>query len=127
MRKIVTTFEIVTPESAELGDVAETGWEDEEGVEISPDDADTDIGETVVDVAVRFLKNNGGELPSSSQFHPGMWYSQPDSQIDYRTGAEKRLSFHLVDFSEQEQRDVFERMTGKPSPFAEFVHRLLNE
>ncbi len=33
---IRTTYEIVTPESADYGDAAERGWEDEEGEKLQP-------------------------------------------------------------------------------------------
>lgn len=59
--RILTTYSTVTPESAEHGDVADSGWIDEDGVPMGDDD------ESAVDDAVKFLKDKGVE-PSSSAY-----------------------------------------------------------
>ena len=74
-KRIATTYQIITPESAEQGDYDSQGWEDEEGESMIPDQYDAEDGITAVDKAVKFLKNNGGNEPSSSQFNTGVWYS----------------------------------------------------
>lgn len=104
--RIAVSFATTTPESAEAGDYAETGWEDEEGHDCEPADED----ETAADLAVKFLKGEGGTEASSSHFHKDVWYTQPDGSTDYRTGEEKILSFHLKGFTVEEQKEVFERM-----------------
>ena len=64
-RKLIrTTYEIITEESAAEGDVEEAGWEDEEGVEVEPDEYDLEEGKTVVDLAVDHILSEGHvELP----------------------------------------------------------------
>jgi hypothetical protein len=112
-KKIVTTYQIVTPESAEQGDFADQGWENEEGESMLPDQYDEGI--TAVDKAVKFLQDNGGSEPSSSQFNYGVWYSTPDSDHnnDYFTkGIEKYYSFHLKGFTPEEEKAIFDKMKG---------------
>jgi len=106
MKHIKTTYEIVTPESAELGDVEESGWSNEEGESMEPDSRDTGEGITAVDKAIDFFEDKCVE-PSSSDFHPGVWYTDADSDIDYRTGAETRESYHLYEFTEEEQERIY--------------------
>lgn len=103
--RIRTSFSVVTEESVEAGDFAETGWEDEEGQVIEADEEGD-----LIDAAVEWLDDQGGTEPSSSHFHKGTWYSTPDPNINYRSGESKYLSFHLVNFSEDEQREIFEAM-----------------
>jgi hypothetical protein len=91
--KVRITYEVVTPESAEEGDAAERGWIDEDGTDYTVEDA------------IQLLQ---GKEPSSSHFHPGVWYSDIDGDVDLRTGAETRQSYHLDGFSEDEQRAIFD-------------------
>lgn len=81
MGLIRTTFEVVTPESAEEGDAAERGWVDETG------ERHTVAG------AIRELE---GCEASSSAFHPGIWYTEAEGTTDYETGAVTTRSYHLV-------------------------------
>jgi hypothetical protein len=99
--RIRISYEVITPESAENGDVEERGWIDEEGTEHS------------VESAVELLTREHYVSPSSSAFHPGVWYSDADSDVDYRTGAETHSSYHLAGFSEQEERAIFAAVTKK--------------
>ena len=92
MGLIRISYEVVTPESAEDGDVAERGWEDEDGEEHD------------VESAGRFLQ---GTEPSSSHFHEGIWYTDVDGDVDFTTGAETRRSYHLSGFSVDEQGQIF--------------------
>ena len=89
---IRTTYEIVTPESAEDGEAAESGWKDENGMHYT------------VQEAIRLLE---GSEPSSSSFHPGIWYTQR-GDTDYRTGGEESDSYHLVNWPEKLQRKVYD-------------------
>ena len=116
-KRIATTYQIVTPESAEAGDFSDQGWEDEEGVSMIPDQYDAEDGITAVDKAVKFLKDKGGNEPSSSQFNVGVWYSTPDPDRDYHTGEETYYSFHLKGFTSEEEKVIFDKMrTGKNLP-----------
>lgn len=108
--RIRVTFETVTEESARDGEVAERGWEDEEG-EPMLDEDDPDR-EEVVENAVEYLTSNGATEPSSSAFHRGVWYRQTDADINYRTGAARYRSYHLVGFTAEEEREVFEELFG---------------
>jgi hypothetical protein len=83
-----TTYEIITEESAANGDAEECGWEDEEGTEYSIDE--------VIDLLERCE-------PSSTIFHKGIWYSN--------SGKYKNISYHLSDFSEDEEKEIFQSIS----------------
>lgn len=87
------SYEIITPESAEDGDVEERGWEDEEGTEY--DD---------VEEAIRLLR---GSEPSSSEFHKDVWYTSYGDQ-DTHDGSTTNLSYHLSGWSEEDERTIYE-------------------
>ena len=106
------TFSRTTPESAEAGDFSETGFEDE-GISLEPDKYDREDGLTAVDLAVKMLKTEDADEPSSTRFHKGIWYSTSWQVVSYRTGEEEERSFHLKGFSEREEREVFEEMTRR--------------
>lgn len=104
--RIATTYQIVTPESAEQGDYAESGWEDEEGESVEPDEFD-DEGTTVVDKAVKWLLDKGAIEASSSSFHSDVWYTSAED-INYSTGSFTTYNFHLRGFTPEEQEAVFD-------------------
>jgi hypothetical protein len=114
MIKIQITYEKTTPESAEQGDVADHGFAEPGGYEYSI--ADQAFEERVrpggreqalkdarpepeefstINDAVSFLQDNGPLEPSSSVPDEHTWLSQIDPSLDYATGEETRLSFHL--------------------------------
>lgn len=107
--RIRIAYETWTPEDVEFGDTDDTGWLDEEGVSMRPDEYDQEEGRTVVDMAVKFLREEGATEPSSSRFHKGIWYTAYESP-DFRTGEQTVKSYHLVGFSEARQRAIFEQM-----------------
>jgi len=112
-KRITTSYQTVTPESAEQGDFADQGWENEEGESMLADQYDTEEGITAVDKAVKFLKDNGGNEPSSSQFNTGVWYSTPDPDHNnnyFTKGEEKYYSFHLKGFTPEEEKAIFDKM-----------------
>lgn len=94
MKRIKITYEIITEESAEDGDVAERGWKDEEGKEI----------ENVSD-AITFIISNNALEPSSSQFHKGVWYTAY-GDMDF-TGEVENYSYHLEGFTENEEKEIY--------------------
>jgi hypothetical protein len=104
--RIRVSYDIVTPESAEEGDVAERGWIDEEGMEVDPWDED----ETYVDEAVRMLEDEGVLEASSSEFHPGVWYSNNEYGHDYATGARESRYYHLDGFTVEEEAAIFRKL-----------------
>jgi hypothetical protein len=116
-RIIRTTYTVVTPESAEVGDYAETGWIDEEGTAMEPDEYDREEGRTAVDLAVAFLEYAGASEPSSCPtWMPGTWYTSPTIQdrAHFEEGREEQHSFHLEGFSEAEEREIYRRLaTGR--------------
>ena len=82
MNKIIVraTYAVVTEESAELGDYAETGWDDEEGTEYT--------FRELVDLLQ-------GTEPSSSEPSESNWYSVDDDP-DWRDGSQTSHSFHAA-------------------------------
>ena len=89
-RRIRQTYETFTPKSVEQGEAAESGWIDQEGVLLAPDEWDLDeedgdeIG-AVINLAVQEITSQGFVEPSSSQYHRGVWYSTIDDDLDYIT------------------------------------------
>ena len=79
--QIRTTFEIITPESAEVGEAAERGWIDEAG---------TEYGFRELVELVR-----SGEASSSAP-SSGVWLTVYRYDEDYRTGAVENRSYHPV-------------------------------
>lgn len=106
-RRIRTSYSIVTPESAEQGDFAESGWEDEEGETIEVDDFD-DEGTTVVDKAVQWLRDKGVSEASASFWHPGVWYTSYEE--NYRDGSTTERNYHLVNFTDAESEGIFNQI-----------------
>lgn len=66
--RVRITYEIITQESASLGDIAERGWENEEGIDFS------DFDEPIQEV-VEFLQDQGAIFASDYDFRQGVWYS----------------------------------------------------
>jgi len=107
--RITITYSRTTPESAAEGDFSDTGWEDEEGINMAPDEVDREEGVTAADKAAAYLFNEGCYETSSSQFHPGVWYSTEWSTIDFGTDEQEERNFHLVGFSAEEEHAVWEK------------------
>lgn len=113
------SYDVVTPESAEQGDYAETGWVNEQGVPCEPDEHDREEGLTRVDLAVQligpFVEPSGGLGRGCDAVHNLrlLWYSDAEGDINYRTGAERRHSYHLDGFTDAEKLEIYQRITGK--------------
>jgi len=106
--RIKTTYEVVTPESAEAGDFEETGWHDEVGKTFSS-----------VEEAASFLRNEGAteysdSRPDFNQGYRGWYIGQPDN--DYETGAETTKNYHLEGFSSDDARELHKLVTGQDTP-----------
>lgn len=110
--RIAISYEIITPESAENGDAEERGWIDEEGVDMAPDEYDTDDGLTAVDKAVVFLNDEGATEASSSHFHDGTWYNAYGEAglHNLRTGATENRGYHLYGFKPEEEEAIFKQI-----------------
>lgn len=107
---IKVAYAIITPESSAAGAYAEHGWEDEVGEQIWVDpDEDDDEFNTVPMQALKYLEGEGATEPSSSSYHPGIWYTARST--DPRTGNEKERSFHLYGFAPKDEEEIFRLMT----------------
>lgn len=111
-KHIKISYQVVDEEGAEHGDFKETGWEDEEGVSMEPDEFDKEEGKTAVDNAVEFLLDKGA-TESSSSHHTGggtVWYTS-ESEPNYETGEHTSYSYHLYGFSDEEEKEIFDRIS----------------
>ena len=111
--RIKVSYEIVTPESAEIGDVSERGWENEEGKSCEPDEYDLDDGIDRVDKAVDFLHYEGayGEVGNYDTYYG-------NASQNYRDGSETTNSYHLEGFEEEELKLINHLMKGGKRPEA---------
>lgn len=123
--KITITYETVTTESAEDGDSADHGFYGPGGWRHSIADGTFENmikefghAEAVrritpepesfddVDGAVKFLKGYGPFETSIYPPQPGCWLIQSDADVDYSTGEETRLSFHLEGASPEQHMEI---------------------
>jgi len=117
VRRIRISYDIVTPDSAEFGDFEETGWENEEGEVIDPDDCDVEFygseSAAAIELAVYAIGNDveTSDWPTCCPGHT--WYTQIDGDEDYEDGSVKRLSYHLDGFSEEEECAIYTALTGR--------------
>jgi len=102
---ITTTFEVVTEESASVGEASEQGFEDEDGRSMVPDSWDKKEGRNHVKNAIEFLRDKGACQYSSYPFSPGGWYSTEPEQ-DMRDGSWTTYSFHLHGFTDAELQTI---------------------
>lgn len=99
LKRFHVTYEIVTPESATHADVAERGFVDARGSqhELPAGVCGPEAGAFKAQFALRLRDAIGqfgfGECMEDS----GHWFTQTDSEVDYRTGAETRMAFHPPD------------------------------
>lgn len=110
-RRIRISYSTYTEDSIANGDTADHGWEDEEGVEMDLDEWDIEDGTTVAQKASKFLNDKGAIHPSSSHFHPGIWYS--DSNNDWRGDELVEYHYHLSGFTPEEEEDIFNEVAMK--------------
>ena len=78
---ISQTFEIVTPESAEIGEVAESGFDFE--------DREFEFRELV-----EYIQDNGFYNPSESHGVPRWLSSDPGTGTNWSTGEDETKSIH---------------------------------
>ena len=107
---IRTSYASITPESAEEGDFADTGWVDEKGRDCEPDEFDREEGLDRVDLAVKMLQDEGGFRYLDANLYEG------DPDLDYGTGTETTITFHLDGFSEEELEEIALVMQGGKRP-----------
>lgn len=84
-------------------------WEE---IDCTPDLED---GETATGLAIDALRDKGCTEGSSSQFHPGVWFSDPDGSFvsNYYTGERIERAGFLEGFTEQEQAEIYAGVTGR--------------
>lgn len=87
-------YEIWTDEDVEAGDTDNKGWVDEEGSEY--------IFEDVVQM-LRMAE------PSSSKFHDGIWYKEPEYHTNDQTGETESRSY-FIDAPVKVQRKLFKEV-----------------
>jgi len=83
---------------------------EEEDVVCEPDEWSSAVG-----TAADALREHGCTDPGSTPgFYPDLWYSDPDGSYvaNFRTGARRENSGHLHGFSEIEQRQIWQLLTG---------------
>jgi hypothetical protein len=124
-RAIATAYTTITPESAAESDHADRGWVDEDGedIEVTADDiaeahetnsnSGSPVTDAIVGKAVRWLRDQGAYETSSSDYHPGVWYSTSYEVSDYSTGEERQEDFFLRNFSDQEEKRIFDEFKKK--------------
>lgn len=109
-RVIVSYYETWSPEDVEIGDTDDKGELDAWEVEV--DEYDREEGLDHTDIAADYLIDKGVSEPSSSHFHPGIWYTMYGDS-DFRTGDRTNESYHLKGFSEDEEKEVYEKVMSK--------------
>ena len=121
--KIKTTFSTIkwgdtgNPDDYE----EEHGYEDEQGQEMEVDEFDREDGKDVADIAARWLWDHGVIEASSTEFHPGIWYTSAED-TNATTGETTTRSFHLEGFTPEEEQKIFKTLfsgdlTGGSSRF----------
>jgi hypothetical protein len=105
-KSITVYYETWDHDSIDAGDTDDRGEWDH--VEIEADEMDLDDGKPDSVLAAHYLMDNGPVESSSSQWHPGVWYTSIDAEEDYKTGEKTYYSFHLTGFDEGESREIFD-------------------
>ena len=101
-RLINVTYDVVTPESAEEGDVEERGWL--EPILITREDLDEDEP-SWVDATLRALRNeNVGAVEADTYGHGVIprWFAEVKGDVDNSTSAVTYRSFHPEGYTREE-------------------------
>lgn len=106
-RRIVSYYEVWTPEDVEFGEASERG--DLNDVQLELDKYDREEGLDWVDIAVAYLADEGVQEASSSRFHPGIWYSVY-GDADFKTGDRENRTYHLKGFPPDEEREIYKAL-----------------
>ena len=107
MRTYSITFDVVTPESAEHGDFAETGYIVKDRPIVIDEDCDA------ITAAVKLIQDNCGHVEAScSTIDRYTSWIQSDGGMDYSTGAETRHNVHLEGYSDAEMVAVAAGLTA---------------
>ena len=109
VRNIKTAYSTTTPESAEIGEHDDYGWEDEEGVDFP--DSDYESHEELIDDVVKWLEKNVYYF-SSSQFDPNGWYIS-ETEPDYSSDEDTEYTYHLYNFTEEEEKEIYDKLKAR--------------
>jgi hypothetical protein len=106
-RLINVTYDVVTPESAEDGDVAERGWLEPILItrEDLEEDRDQDWVEDWVAATLRILQHEGVGAVGADTYGRGAvpsWFTEVDGDVDDATGAVTRRTFHPEGYNRDE-------------------------
>lgn len=91
----------------------ERGWHcpPENPISMEPDEYDLADGKTAVDLGVAYLREESADEASASHFHQGVWYiSIIEVPMD---GSVEQRTYHLTGYTEDEELEVFRRITGR--------------
>ncbi len=102
---VKVAYQVVTDKSAETGEAAEEGIDEEYDVEL--DEFDKEEGKTLVDLVAKKLEEGGLMEASSSEFTPGVWYSTGESQRD--DGSYITYTFHVSGLSAKEEKELWNK------------------
>lgn len=105
-KTITVYYETWDEDSIDAGETDERGEWDQ--VEIEADETDLEDGKPDSVLAAEYLMDHGPVEASSTQWHPGVWYTSIDAEEDYKTGEKTYYSFHLSGFDEGEAREIFD-------------------
>jgi len=104
--KIVVCFEVVSPESAEIGDFEETGIDEE--IEYPTEDL-TDFEEFgPVDDIIQYLKRQGISNSSSYPKNPSSDWLIGFEDIDYTNSHRTTKTYHFHNFPESTKGHIWE-------------------
>lgn len=122
-KRIRVTYEIITPESAANGDVAESGWLDEEGRDFRlPLCPSSPEGDTPVAFAIDYLRCEGATSDGGSE-----WLTTyGDMETD---GSVTNTSFHLVDseWTDEEIDEIHRALSPAPYNAAAYAAKMRNK
>lgn len=104
---IRTSYETWDEEAKEAGETDDKGWKDEKG-----EDWSKDVDETPAKDAGKWLKKKG-VTPSSKTFVKGLTYSETNTDI--KSGEETILTYHLSGWTAEEEKEIYDIVTGKKS------------
>ena len=93
----------------------DSGFIDEDGVSMLPDEDEVEDGMTAVDKAVDFLLDDPGEDGihySDSDTHLRGWWTKPVYERDYQTGLRTDRSYHPYGFTVDELSEIRLRVAG---------------
>lgn len=109
IRKIRSVYERWDEESKEIGETDDKGWEDEEGVSMEPDEYDIDEGKSAIDLAVKYLTDNG---PVETDMHGKVYRTidPPMTRDKIERGIDEYITYFLDGFSDDELQEISNRV-----------------